>query len=81
MGEWKLQDAKNQFSALVDAAIAGEPQHVTRRGKPAVVVLSCDAYERLQKMENSRFVEFLLAMPQDDGEFERIPLEPRDVEF
>ena len=36
MGEWKLQDAKNQFSAVVDAAIAGEPQHVTRRGKPAV---------------------------------------------
>ena len=31
MGEWKLQDAKNKFSALVDAAIAGEPQHVTRR--------------------------------------------------
>ena len=81
MGEWKLQDAKNKFSAVVDAAIAGEPQHVTRRGKPAVVVMSCDAYERLQKMENSRFVEFLLAMPQDDGEFERIPLEPRDVEF
>ena len=81
MGEWKLQDAKNKFSAVVDAAIAGEPQHVTRRGKPAVVVLSCDAYERLQKMENSRFVDLLLEMPQDDGEFERIPLEPRDVEF
>ena len=81
MGEWKLQDAKNKFSALVDAAIGGEPQHVTRRGKPAVVVLSCDAYERLRKMENSRFVDLLLEMPQDDGEFERIPLEPRDVEF
>ena len=39
MGEWKLQDAKNKFSAVVDAAIAGEPQHVTRRGKPAVVVV------------------------------------------
>ena len=81
MGEWKLQDAKNKFSALVDAAIGGEPQHVTRRGKPAVVVVSCDAYERLRKMENSRFVDLLLEMPQDDGEFERIPLEPRDVEF
>ena len=83
MGEWKLQDAKNKFSALVDAAIGGEPQHVTRRGKPAVVVLSCDAYERLQKMENKRFVEFLLAIPKGgpDDLFERQPLELRDVEF
>ena len=45
MGEWKLQDAKNKFSTLVDAAIAGEPQHVTRRGKPAVVVVESNAYE------------------------------------
>ncbi len=81
MGEWKLQDAKNQFSAVVDAAVGGEPQQVTRRGKPAVVVLSCDDYERLKRMENKRFVELLLSMPQDDGEFERIPVEPRDVEF
>ena len=83
MGEWKLQDAKNKFSTLVDAAIAGEPQHVTRRGKPAVVVLSCDAYERLQKMENSRFVEMLMAIPKGgpDDLFERQPLELRDVEF
>ena len=35
---WKLQDAKNRFSAAVEAALGGEPQHVTRRGKPAVVV-------------------------------------------
>ena len=83
MGEWTLQDAKNKFSALVDAAIAGEPQHVTRGGKPAVVVMSCDAYERLQRMENRRFVELLLAMPQggSDDLFERIPIEPRDIEF
>ena len=83
MGEWKLQDAKNQFSAVVDAALGGEPQRVTRRGKPAVVVLSCDAYERLKRMENKRFVELLLAIPKGgpDDLFERIPIEPRDIEF
>ncbi len=83
MGEWKLQDAKNQFSAVVDAALGGEPQRVTRRGKPAVVVLSCDAYERLKRMENKRFVELLLAMPQggDDESFEREPWQIRDIEF
>ena len=80
MREWKITDAKNQFSAVVDAAVGGEPQQVTRRGKPAVVVLSCDDYERLKRMENKRFVELLLSMPQDDGEFERITIEPRAVE-
>ena len=83
MGEWQLQDAKNQFSAVVDAALGGEPQRVTRRGKPAVVVLSCEAYDRLKKMENKRFVELLLAMPQggDDESFEREPWQHRDIEF
>ena len=50
MGEWKLQDAKNKFSTLVDAAIAGEPQHVTRRGKPAVVVLGSGLYRHMCQM-------------------------------
>ena len=39
---WTLQDAKNKFSSVVDAALAGAPQEVSRRGKPAVVVLSAD---------------------------------------
>jgi antitoxin Phd len=81
--EWSLQDAKNSFSAVVDAASKGTPQTVTKRGKPAVVVLSIDQYERLlgKTKERPSFIEHLLAMPRDDGEFERIPIEPRDVEF
>ena len=84
MTEWQLQEAKNRFSAVVDAALAGSPQCVTRRGKPAVVVLSVEEYERLRrngKAEAPSFVEMLLAMPQDDGEFERWPMQVRDVEF
>ena len=42
-----MQDAKNKFSAVVDAALAGQPQEVTRRGKPAVVVVSAQEYHRL----------------------------------
>ncbi|MDE0383840.1 MAG: type II toxin-antitoxin system prevent-host-death family antitoxin [Defluviicoccus sp.] len=34
---WTLQDAKNRFSAVVNAALAGTPQKVTRRGKPPAV--------------------------------------------
>ena len=33
MAEWSLQDAKNRFSAVVNAALDGSPQMVTRRGR------------------------------------------------
>ena len=37
---WALQDAKSKFSAVVDRACEIEPQIVTRRGKPVVVMIS-----------------------------------------
>ena len=84
MTEWPLQDAKNKFSALVNAALAGEPQSVTRRGQPAVVVLAADEYERLCRVEKSNaptLGELLLGIPQDDREFERLslPTRPQDL--
>ncbi len=84
MTEWPLQDAKNRFSALVNAALAGEPQHVTRRGEPAVVVLAVDEYERLRSMERANaptFAELLLEIPQDDEEFERLSVPARQLEL
>ena len=84
MTEWPLQDAKNKFSAVVEAAVAGNPQRVTKRGKPAVVVLAVDEYERLHRLEKTtapEFADLLLAIPQDDEEFERLRLAPRPVDF
>ncbi len=84
MAEWPLQDAKNKFSAVVDAALAGEPQRVTRRGQPAVVVLAVEEYDRLCRLELANapsFGELLLEIPQDDGEFERLQLEPRTLDL
>lgn len=81
---WSLQDAKNSFSAVVDAALQGRPQTVTKRGKPAVVVLSVHEYERLHlrhDAETPSFVDHLLSMPQGDAEFERRPVMPREVDF
>lgn len=46
---WSLQDAKNRFSAVLDAAMAGQPQRVSRRGKPAVVILSAADYDRMRQ--------------------------------
>lgn len=77
---WSLQDAKNRFSAVVEAA-RHTPQTVTKHGKPAVVVVAAEEYARLQRLERlkaPRFSDHLLAMPADDGAFERLKGELRD---
>ncbi len=80
MAEWSIRDARNKFSALVNAALAGEPQLVTRRGVPAAVVLSADEYDRLCRVAKSdvpTLSQLLLEIPQDDGEFQRLSLPDR----
>ncbi len=80
MAEWALQDAKNRFSAVVDAALAGAPQRVTRRGSPVVVVVAVEEYERLRRLELAKaptLAEMILAIPQDGEEFDRLPLRAR----
>ncbi|MBF0184803.1 MAG: type II toxin-antitoxin system Phd/YefM family antitoxin [Magnetococcales bacterium] len=80
--QWSLQDAKNRFSSVVESARRGEPQIVTKRGIPAVVVLAAEEYARLQQLENLHqpsFKEHLLAMPVDDDEFARLDVMPREV--
>jgi prevent-host-death family protein len=82
---WSVQDAKNRFSEVVEAA-QGKPQTVTKHGKPAAVIVAADEYERLRKLQHLKaptFVEMLLAMPQggDDEPFERIDARMRDPGF
>jgi antitoxin Phd len=77
---WSIHDARNRFSALVEAAQRGEPQVVTKRGAPAVVVLAVEQYARLKGLEQQRtpsFINHLLTMPQDDKRFNRLEIEPR----
>lgn len=84
MTEWPLHDAKNRFSAVVTAAVAGEPQRVTRHGKPAVVVISVGEYERLRRLERATaptFAELLLSMPDGGEDLERLKVAPRPVEL
>ena len=79
---WSVQDAKNRFSAVVEAA-RRKPQTVTKHGKPAVVVVAADEYDRLRRLERLKapsFADVLLAMPQDNGEFPRVKARPRDLE-
>lgn len=77
---WQLQDAKNRFSEVVEKALTEGPQRVTRRGRPAVVVIAEAEYEKLRKPGRS-FVDHLLGMPKVDIEFERVNPPSRDVDL
>lgn len=80
---WSVQDAKNRFSEVVEAARTA-PQTVTKHGKPAVVIVGADEYARLEMLNSlraPRFNDHLLAMPTDDGDFERIGGRLRNTDF
>jgi len=80
---WSVQDAKNRFSEVVEAA-RRKPQTVTKHGKPAVVVVAVDEYDCLRKLQQLKapsFAKILLAMPQGDIEIDRLKTSPRKVEF
>lgn len=65
--QWQLQTAKARLSELIEAALRGNPQRITRRGKDAVMVLSERAYVALKssaKKDAPDFVAHLLAMPR-----------------
>jgi prevent-host-death family protein len=55
---WRLADAKNRFSELVDRALTGDPQVILRRHDAVVVVAQRD-YEKLTGNRVS-FKQFLL---------------------
>jgi antitoxin Phd len=77
---WKLQDAKSQFSKVVEQALRKGPQYVTRRGIEAVVIISTKEYEELTSNKPS-FKDFLLSCPklEEEFEFERQKDYPRDI--
>jgi len=66
---WKLQDAKSQFSKVIEDALENGPQYVTRRGVETVVVVSVKEYEKLISNKPG-FKDFLLNCPKMDENFE-----------
>jgi len=62
---WKLADAKNKFSKVVDLALAEGPQTVTRRDK-SVIVIDSREYERLSG-KRPTFKDYLVNAPSLKG--------------
>jgi len=62
---WQLQAAKARFSELFRRARAEGPQHVTRGGKEAVVVVPAEEFDRLTARirQPQRLVEFFAQSP------------------
>jgi prevent-host-death family protein len=81
MAQWQLQEAKQQFSRLVDLARSEGPQVVTRHGKEVAVVLDIGEYRRLRS-DGGAFKRFLREGPDfDDLDLERSKELPREVEL
>lgn len=85
---WHLQDAKNNFSKVVQKAISEGPQTVTLRGKPAAVVVSIEEYQKLAKEQPRKSLgQFLLEDgPLWDDDFvkevnRRNKTPARDIDF
>lgn len=82
---WPLQEAKARFSELVEQALKGEAQTVTRRGQPAVVVLDWATYTRLCAKDRTLFEALRPSEPLSDEEAEALSSRPpagyREVGF
>jgi prevent-host-death family protein len=81
VSRWQLQEAKQQFSRVVDRARSDGAQIVTRHGKDVAVVVSIEEYRRLTD-DGEAFKRFLLEGPKFDGlEIERSTEPARIIEF
>lgn len=78
--EWQLQDAKARFSELVQKALDEGPQTVTRRGKPAIVVVSAEQFDLLQKRQID-LKDLLPLLSLDEADLERKKDLPRELDF
>ncbi|QDV33714.1 type II toxin-antitoxin system prevent-host-death family antitoxin [Tautonia plasticadhaerens] len=78
--KWKLAEAKNRLSVVVNRALNEGPQTITRRND-TVVVISAETYAELTGQRRS-FKDFLMSGPsleRHDLERDKSPM--RDVDL
>ncbi len=78
---WTVADAKARLSEVIERA-QGEPQVITRNGKPSAIVVSVEEWAR-KAARKGTLAEFLLNSPLRGAELdlERLRDEPRDLGF
>ncbi len=78
MTAWKLADAKNRFSELVNRALADGPQQIRRRND-TVVVISLDEYKSLLGTKPTLKQHLMQGNHLDDVDLARDKSPMRDV--
>ncbi len=76
---WKLEQARANFSELVEKAIQGETQLVTRHGHPAVYIIS--AKHKTMDGKKTLFDVLQLAPKIEEDWLERDKRPAREIEF
>jgi prevent-host-death family protein len=74
---WPAQEARAHFSDVIDAAIKGVPQRITRNGKNVVTVIRSEdlrpsapkAVNLLELFQNSPLTDLLDEVGEIDGSF------------
>jgi prevent-host-death family protein len=80
MKTWPLQDAKNQFSQVVELARTKGPQTVTRHGEPVAVVVSADEFKTMARPKEG-ILEFFAPLKGSGIRLERRRDLPRRIKF
>jgi prevent-host-death family protein len=62
MDDWTVAEAKAKLSEVIERAMSGAPQTITRHGKTAVVVVAADDWKR-QTARQGTLADFLAASP------------------
>lgn len=61
MKSWPIQDAKAQFSEMLDICLSDGPQLITRRGVDAAVLVPVKEWRLLKRAAKPTLKELLLA--------------------
>lgn len=79
----QLQEAKQRFSAVAEKAANGEPQLVTKHGKPFVVIVRVSDWENVFTKSKPSLTEVLRSCPEDLTELDIVRTEeiPREIDL
>ena len=80
MKTWPLQDAKNQFSQVVELAQTEGPQTITRHGKPVAVIMAAVEFKKIARPKESP-VEFFAPLHGSGIRLERSRDLPRKLKL
>ena len=80
MSQVSIAEAKNALTRLIYKAERGEAVHITRRGKPVVVLVSEEEYGRLKAGEQKKDVWQALQEWRAQASFDWPELTPKEVD-